>query len=123
MRALSLIGMSMTAPSTLALMAVQRQTAASKSARPPMRLQHGSAGTLPTSPLTRPSTLAHTPNLSAFTGHLPLDGGGEEGGGGGGTTGGVGVGQLPQALATVNRRRLRAKKRTALDAMAYARLN
>jgi len=53
---------------------------------------------------------------------LPLDdGGGVEGGGGGGTAGGVGgVGQLPQALATVNKRRLSAKKRTALDAMVYA---
>ena len=114
----------MTTPSTLALMAVQRQTAASKSARPLRRLQHGSAGTLPASPLTRPSTLTHTPNLSAFTGHLPLDdGGGVEGGGGGGTAGGVGgVGQLPQALATVNKRRLSAKKRTALDAMVYALL-
>ena len=107
----------MTMPSTLALMAVQRQTAASKSTRPSRRVQHGSAGTLPTSPLTRPSTLAHTPNLSAFSGHLPLDGGGGVVAGGGGG-GGVGVGQLPQALATVKNRRLRAKKRTALDAMA-----
>jgi len=49
-------------------------------------------------------------------------GGGVEGGGGGGTAGGVGVGQLPQALATVNKRRLSAKKRTALDAMVYALL-
>jgi hypothetical protein len=116
------MGMSRTKPSTLALMAVQRQTAASRSARPPRRLQHGWAGTLPASPLMSPSTLAHTPNLSVLTGHLLYDGVVGAGGGGDGTTGGDGVGHLPQAqpqaLAAVKKRRLSAKMRRTLDAMA-----
>ena len=118
---LSLTGMSRVMPSTLALMAVQRQAAASRSARPPRRLQHGSAGGFPTLAFTRPATLAHTASLSAFLGHLPLpDGDGEGGVGVGGVgVGGVGVGQPPpQALATAKRRRLRATRRKALDAMA-----
>uniref|UniRef100_A0A0A9EZG3 Uncharacterized protein n=1 Tax=Arundo donax TaxID=35708 RepID=A0A0A9EZG3_ARUDO len=67
---LSLTGMSRVMPSTLALMAVQRHTAASRSASPPRMLQHGSAGGLATSALTRPSTLAQAASLSAFLGHL-----------------------------------------------------
>ena len=113
---LSLTGMSRVMPSTLALMAVQRQAAASRSARPPRRLQHGSAGGFPTSALTRPATLAHAASLSAFLGHLPLLDGDGDGGVG---VGGVGVGQPPpQPLATAKRRRLRATRRKALDAMA-----
>jgi hypothetical protein len=109
---LSLTGMSRVMPSTLALMAVQRQAAASRSASPPRMLQHGSAGGLPTSALTRPATLAHAASLSAFLGHLPLDGDAGVG------VAGVGVGhELPQALATVKRTRLRATRRKALDAM------
>ena len=113
---LSLTGMSRVMPSTLALMAVQRQAAASRSARPPRRLQHGSAGGFPTLAFTRPATLAHAASLSAFLGHLPLLDGDGDGGVG---VGGVGVGQPPpQALATAKRSRLRATRRKALDAMA-----
>ena len=117
---LSLTGMSTVMPSTLALMAVQRQTAASRSARPPRMLQHGSAGGWPTSALTRPSTLAHAASLSACLGHLPP----VEGDGGVGV-GGVGVGQPPpQALATVKRTRMRATRNKALDdAMAAEKTN
>ncbi|KAK8710646.1 hypothetical protein V6N13_145960 [Hibiscus sabdariffa] len=55
----------------LALMAVQRQTAASRSTRPWRREQHGCTGGEPTVALTKLSTLAHTPNLRASLGHLP----------------------------------------------------
>ncbi|KAK9052314.1 hypothetical protein SSX86_028943 [Deinandra increscens subsp. villosa] len=74
-------------------MAVQRQTAASRSASPPMRLQHSVFGVLPMTRLRRPlSTLAHAPNLSVSIGHVSL--GGDEGvdGGGNDGVGGLGVG-------------------------------
>ncbi|KAL3829873.1 hypothetical protein ACJIZ3_018675 [Penstemon smallii] len=61
-------------PKTLALMAVQRQTAASRSARPPMSEQHaaGFFGGLPTTTFTKSfSKLAHTPNFRVSLGHLP----------------------------------------------------
>ena len=53
----------------LALMAVQRQMAASRSARPWRRVQQGVTEGLQTVALTNPSTLAHTPNLRASLGH------------------------------------------------------
>ncbi|KAF8765463.1 hypothetical protein HU200_008609 [Digitaria exilis] len=108
--------MSRVMPSTLALMAVQRQAAASRSARPPRMLQHGSAGGWPTSALTRPATLAHAASLSAFLGHLPLVDGEGDGGVG---VGGVGVGQPPPqaVVVAVERTRMRATRRKALDAM------
>ncbi|KAJ6715059.1 hypothetical protein OIU85_026552 [Salix viminalis] len=74
-------------------MAVQRQTAASRSRRPSMTLQQGVTGGVPMVTLSNePSKLAHTPNLSASFGHFPPeeldDGGGgvDLGGGGGGAT-------------------------------------
>ncbi|KAK9052315.1 hypothetical protein SSX86_028944 [Deinandra increscens subsp. villosa] len=80
-------------PKTLALMAVQRQTAASRSASPPMRLQHSVFGWLPRTRLRRPlSTLAHAPNLSVSIGQVFL--GGDKGVDGAGTdgVGALGVG-------------------------------
>ncbi|PPD83537.1 hypothetical protein GOBAR_DD19532 [Gossypium barbadense] len=58
-------------PKMLALIAVQRQAAASRSTRPLRREQHGITGGEPTVTLTKLSTLAHTPNLRASLGHLP----------------------------------------------------
>ncbi|KAK8478572.1 hypothetical protein V6N13_070472 [Hibiscus sabdariffa] len=58
-------------PKTLALSAVQRQAAASRSTRPWRREQHGITGGEPTTTLTKLSTLAHTPSLRASLGHLP----------------------------------------------------
>ncbi|KAK8687542.1 hypothetical protein V6N13_086350 [Hibiscus sabdariffa] len=87
-----------------ALSAVQRQTAASRSARPRIREQHGCTGGEPTTTLTKLSTLAHTPNLRASLGHLPR-------------ADGVGVGlglvegQELQALPKEKKRMLSAKKR------------
>lgn len=104
-------------PRMLALRAVQRQTAASTSASPWMRLQHGSTGGLPRVKSRRPlSTLAQTPSLRVSLGHL-LE---PELGLGVGLGVGFGLGegqppphgvQLPQAEIVVKKRRLRAKKR------------
>ncbi|KAK8687541.1 hypothetical protein V6N13_086349 [Hibiscus sabdariffa] len=94
----------------LALSAVQRQTAASRSARPWMREQHGCTGGEPTTTLTMFSTLAHTPNLRASLGHLP-----RAEGVGVGLGFGLGLrlveGQELQALPREKKRRLSAKKR------------
>ena len=74
-------------PKIFALRAVHRQTAASRSTKPPSREQQELVGTLPIlTPLIKFSTLAQTPSFSASTGHLPEDGGVPLDGG---------VGQLP----------------------------
>lgn len=76
-------------PRTFALMAVQRQIAASRSTSPSIRLQHGVVGGLPIVTFTKPpSRLAQTPSLRASIGQVPdEDGGGlldtDPGGGGG----------------------------------------
>ena len=63
-------------PSKLALMAVQRQMAASRSARPFKRVQQGAVGGVPmTTPTNPPSKFAQTPNLRVSLGHLPLEAG------------------------------------------------
>ncbi|GAA0167750.1 hypothetical protein LIER_22613 [Lithospermum erythrorhizon] len=62
-------------PKTLALMAVQRQTAASRSARPPRRVQHGVFDCEPTTTLTKPpNKSAHTPSFNASFGHVGFEG-------------------------------------------------
>lgn len=67
------IGKSKTAPSTLALNALQRQTAASKSKRPSMILQHGILGGLPiVFPNDLPSMSPQTPNFKTSLGHAFL---------------------------------------------------
>ncbi|TYG58385.1 hypothetical protein ES288_D08G218000v1 [Gossypium darwinii] len=97
-------------PKTLALIAVQRQTAASRSARPWRREQHGCTGGEPIVTLTKPSTFAHTPNLRASLGHLPF----AEGDGNGVGFGlGFGEGQESQALTREKKRMLSAKKRAS----------
>ncbi|CAN1185996.1 hypothetical protein LINPERHAP2_LOCUS37883, partial [Linum perenne] len=61
-------------PRTLALMAVQRQTAASRSASPLIKLQQGCADVLPMLMLSKLlSTLPHTPNLSVSMGQFPFE--------------------------------------------------
>lgn len=55
-------------PKMLALMAVQRQTAASKSAKPWISEQQGSVGGDPTTTFTNPSKSAHTPSFSVSLG-------------------------------------------------------
>ncbi|KAL0395290.1 UNVERIFIED_CONTAM: hypothetical protein Slati_4495200 [Sesamum latifolium] len=62
-------------PNTLALMAVQRHTAASRSAKPSMSVQHGVLGGVPTTRCTKSlSKFAQTPNLRVSFGHLALEG-------------------------------------------------
>nr|CAB3500206.1 unnamed protein product [Digitaria exilis] len=91
---------SLTTPSTLARSAVHRHTAASRSASPPRSWQHGCAdddaepACWPSSRLSSPpSTLAHAPSFSAFTGHLPPLGALGVGGHGAGEGGGLGHGE------------------------------
>lgn len=85
-------------PSRLALMAVQRHAAASRSTRPSRRVQHGFVGGLPMITCTKPSKLAHTRSLRASLGQVAWGGG------------------VFVALARVNKRMFRDKKR-ASDAL------
>ena len=122
-------------PKILALMAVQRQTAASRSARPPMRVQHGVFGGVPTTRWTRSlSKLAHTPNLRVSFGQVAFggcegvgglgfgDGGGGqdfggEGGGGhafGGDGGGGQAFGVCLEVTNVKKRRLRVRRKAVL---------
>nr|GEU51454.1 RNA-directed DNA polymerase, eukaryota [Tanacetum cinerariifolium] len=62
-------------PKTLALMAVHRQTAASMSARPWIRVQHGLTGGEPsTTPSNPPSKSAHTPSFKMSLGQVAIPG-------------------------------------------------
>lgn len=75
-------------PSTLALIAVHRQSAASKSAKPLINAQHLLEGGVPTIMLTSPKRSAQAPSFKVSLGHLAGVG---EGGVGFGV-GGVGFG-------------------------------
>ncbi|KAL8113128.1 hypothetical protein AgCh_020451 [Apium graveolens] len=67
------IGKLKTTPSTLAFIAVQRQTAASKSRKPSKILQHGVVGGIPiVLPMDLPSISVQTPNLRTSFGHVFL---------------------------------------------------
>lgn len=120
-------------PNILALMTVQRQIAASRSARPWMRVQQGVTGGAPTVTLSKPpSKSTHTPSLRASLGHeaawegvlgLGLFGFGLFGFGFGlfgfrplglglaGLVLGPGHVPLPHAVTSAKKRRLREKKR------------
>lgn len=63
-------------PRTLALIAVQRQTAASKSAKPWINAQHLLEAGDPTTILTSPKTSAQTPSFNVSLGHFCVVGGG-----------------------------------------------
>lgn len=103
-------------PRTLALIAVQRHTAASKSAKPSMRLQHGFFGGVPmVTPINPPSKLAHTPSFRASLGQLPLLGCGF----GFGFGLGFGPGHVPQALERVKKRMFRTRN-SAIDVFLKA---
>jgi hypothetical protein len=65
----------MSIPRMLALIAVQRQTATSRSTNPANTEQHGCSGGDPTiAPIGPSSKFAHTPNLSASLGQLLVEG-------------------------------------------------
>lgn len=51
-------------------MAVQRQTATSKSAKPASKAQHGVVGGAPTTTFTSPRMSAHTPSFKASLGQV-----------------------------------------------------
>lgn len=74
-------GMLRLSPKILALIAVHRQIAASRSTRPCRRLQQGLVAGDPTMTFTSPSKSAHTLSLRASLGHLPPDPDGEGVGG------------------------------------------
>lgn len=59
-------------PRMLALRTVQRQTAASRSAKPAMREQHGFTGGFPNVRSTSLSTLAQTPSCRESLGQEPV---------------------------------------------------
>lgn len=63
-------------PNILALMAVQRHTAASRSTKPSRTLQQGNFGGWPILSLIKFRTFAHTPSLSASWGQEPEEGDG-----------------------------------------------
>ncbi|KAI4327105.1 hypothetical protein L6164_019605 [Bauhinia variegata] len=68
------MGMLMLMPRMFALMAVQRQTATSRSRSPSSTEQHGWSNGEPTTAPTGPlSSLAHTPSFSASLVQLLLD--------------------------------------------------
>ncbi|KAG9128957.1 hypothetical protein Leryth_014733 [Lithospermum erythrorhizon] len=91
-------------PRTLALSAVQRQAATSKSANPSSKGQHLSPeGGEPKLILTNPRRSAQTPNFNVSVGHKGFTGGAF----------GVGFGRLhePQALENVASKRREQMKR------------
>lgn len=59
-------------PRMLALNAVQRQTAASRSTKPSMRLQQGLTGGAPNVTFTKLSALTQTPSFKASFGHVSI---------------------------------------------------
>lgn len=98
-------------------MAVQRQTATSRSASPSSSEQHGVFDGDPiTAPINPPSKLAQTPNFMVSLGQVVFSlgtcGGGGQAGFGFGF--GFGFGQSPQALTRVKKIRFRARKRASL---------
>ena len=80
--------------SSLARMAVQKQTAASSPTKPWITGQHFLFNSLPITTCTKLlSTSTHAPSFRASIGHLPGEGDGTTGGGAGGVRGGGGRGE------------------------------
>lgn len=107
-------------PKMLALIAEQRQRAASTLASPERRLQQGVTGGEPITAFTNPRTSAHTPSLRVSMGHIAVS---EEGGGGHEGFGfglGLGLGQVPHPETMENKMRLRQRKRATLCLEAIA---
>ncbi|KAL9671010.1 hypothetical protein QQ045_008573 [Rhodiola kirilowii] len=95
-------------PRILALMAVQRQTAASRSISPERREQQGASGGVPTTAFTGPSnSLAHTPSFSASLGQPLVVAGGRIGAVGLGMGLGLGLKHVSQQLTSAKKRMFR----------------
>lgn len=105
-------------PSTLALMAVQRQRAASKSTKPESKAQHLLEGGVPTITLTSPRRSAQTPSFNVSLGQ---DGGGGHAAAGGGL--GLGLHELQALVKFEWKRREKTTRRAQifLEAIAAAR--
>lgn len=119
-------------PNTLALIAVQRQTAASRSTRSWMRGQQGVFGGVPKTTLSKFfNTLAQTPSLRASLGHVALSGGLGLGLGFGGgclgVFGGGGQAGVWFELTIVKKRRFRERSKaqilTAFEAICVTKRN
>ncbi|CAF2149183.1 unnamed protein product, partial [Brassica napus] len=121
---LRLMGRLMLMPRTLALRAVQRQTAASRSTKPFMRLQHGVTGGVPRAgPVTsfnKFRALTQTPSFKVSLGQVPV------------VVGGLGLcllclrgggGQLVLLVAVVRVKKMTLKRRKrareSLTAIGY----
>ena len=95
-------------PNKLAFMAVQRHTAASRSASPWRRVQQGVTGGVPTTtPVKPPSKLAQTPSLSASLGHVTF--------GGEGVGFGLGLGGVGHVAPTREKKRMFTARKIATD--------
>ena len=97
-------GMLRLIPSTLALMAVQRQRAASKSANPWSKAQHLLEGGVQPITLTRRGPSAQTPSFNVSLGQ-------EAGVAGGGHGGGLGLHELQAVVNVEWKRRVKSRKR------------
>lgn len=115
------MGTSRLIPKTFALSAVQRQTAASRSANPSMRVQHGVFGGVPiVIPTNPPSKSPHTPSFRASIEQLALPGltwgGGQYGFGFGFGFGfGLGVGQVSHAVERLKNTRFSTRKMAIME--------
>ena len=120
-RTLRAIGMLRLMPSTLALMAVQRHSAASRSASPSSSGQHFSVGGFPITRFTAPSKSTHAPSLSVSLGHAAAGEGGFTAGAG--LRGGLHVAEASNAewLRTTERIRNVAKSLLLFEELAMAK--
>ena len=114
---LSEIGTLRLIPNTLALMAVQRQAATSKSTKPSSNAQHLLDSWEPITTFTNPKTSAHTPSFKVSLGQKGFAGGPLGGG-----TGFVGV-HVPQASENETLQMMRKKMKIlhASEVLAMAR--
>ncbi|KAI4380968.1 hypothetical protein MLD38_007093 [Melastoma candidum] len=127
--ALSDTGMSRLIPSMLALMAMHRQSATSRSTSPPSNAQQGLVGGVPMTTLTSPRTSAHAASFRVSMGHLAGVTGVGTGTAGVGHGVGLGLGgggrvQVLQALETAERKSIERRKtavETVLDAIRRMR--
>ena len=119
---LSEIGTLRLIPNTLALMAVQRQAATSKSTKPSSNVQHLLDSWEPITTFTNPKTSAHTPSFKVSLGQEGFAGGPLGGGHLGGGIGFVGL-HVPQASENETLQMMRKKMKIphASEVLAMAR--
>ncbi|EYU20249.1 hypothetical protein MIMGU_mgv1a016339mg [Erythranthe guttata] len=107
-------------PSTLALIAVQRQAATSKSASPSSTAQHFSPeGGAPITTFTSPNRSAHTPSFSVSLGQKGFTGATFGGGFGFGSGAGSSGSQVPHAVVKAAERK-KDRIKTAAESLVAA---